>query len=595
MKHFSCGFLVLQILFVLVSIPSFSTEVDWAAILARNPKDQAALCAMGKILKVPPELVQTKLLANDLLMDSRGTLASEKAFYMLIGCFEALGEFENSQKALAQYISTHPNTFKPLLAMAYDYYLAGKYQEAGNAYMKALPLSPDPWATSLAAVDGFLLAKNTSRAREILFQLQEKRPVKELWPFFGRLYFQMKDKVQGRKYFNALGAETEKTAALEPNSRTRYLYAVDCYLDAGNYARAKVLLKHFNSVAPGLDVDRKSVRYFSERKNFSRAIALSSKFSSEPLMQNYKGWAYIGLGDVVSAEKTFRNVLRQYPGNLGAKAGLDYTDKHRPWEFFLGYTSLGYGDYQDDRGLLTESLRYSHKKITTSFSHTRTDVRKLRKGAVDFNEDLYGGKISYLANQHMALQLHAMKFQNDDADTEGSSIFGGKISYFPHPDWLVGLGYDSSNYNIHHGTQFSSFLGYQFTRYFRADLKGLFTTSGGSKMRASQKATANGGLLKATYTPNDRFLLSLGGMFGERRLGVDADSLYAYNILDLYKNGLFVKALYSLNNRWKLYLGYSVDRFDSEQRAAANEIAGTILSEPGQTSKTLTAGGMYGF
>ncbi|MBF0500034.1 MAG: hypothetical protein HQM09_07875 [Candidatus Riflebacteria bacterium] len=794
MKRCITSSLVFLAVFVIVSVRSFSEEVDWGAILAQNPLNQTALYAMAKKLNVSPELVQTKLLANALIKDLPGTLASDKSFYRLIACLEAVGEFENARKTLSTYIANHPKLLGPVIAMAYDYYLAGdfrkaidwydkgialaprdldgyhgkmlslialreydqalnigkhilsvspknyfaalrignikyelkdfqaalkyysmlpdkidfqlgmglcyfqlrnyilaapllkaavigyprnpellstlkylnsleidsilkvlssskdmeiqqaiglnkrlaelyelngeyckaadlllklasrtpqfkelvriaadyysagKYQDAGTSYLNAVRVSPDPLTTSLAAADSFLLAGNASQAREILLvHLEEKNPVKELWPLFGRLYFQMNDKARGMKYFNLLGAEAERVADKTDDPRPSFMYAIDCYLNAGNYSKAKEILDLINSFAPGLDLDRKYIRYYSEQKNFSTVIPLCSKFPADSFIQNSKGWAYIGLGDIRNAEKTFRNVMTLYPENEGAKAGLKYTDQHLPWELFLGYTSIGYGGYQDDRGLVTESLRYSYRKATTTFSHSRTDVKSLSAGATDFNEDLYGAKLYYQASQKLGVQLHGMKFRNDDAETDGSSIFGGKFFCYPEQNWVIGAGFDSSNYNTHNGTQLSPFAGYQFNRFFRADAKGIFTHSGGSAMRASQSSTSNGGLVKATYTPDDRFTLSLGGLWGERRQGVDGDSLYAYNTLDLYKHGVFAKVLYNSSKRWKLYLSYSVDRFDSEGRAAANEKAGVLLSEPSQTSKTITAGGMYQF
>ncbi|MBU1109565.1 MAG: hypothetical protein KKB51_22980 [Candidatus Riflebacteria bacterium] len=792
MKRLFNTTIILLIFTMFFSTTSFSATTGWEPILAQNPQNQTALFAMAKTLNVPPELVNTKLYVNRLSRDFRTTFASEETFYELVACYEALGEFENARKAIAGYISAHPQIARPLLSMAYDYYLegnyqyalawydraiaqfpgeldafhgkmltlialvqydqalkigmyilsvspnnyfatlrvanilyarkdfhnafkyysifydkidnqlgmglcffnlsgfsqaapllravasyypqnqellaalkhinrleiagllqqlstgqlqfrqsvevgqrvaelyelngefekaadllwqivsrppllkellriaadyaaAGKYQKAGNTYLKAIPISTDSWATSLAAANSFLLAGDTSQARNILLKLQEQNRTNELWPYLGRLYFQMKDVVQGKKYFNLEGAGSEKLAGTMIDSRATYIYAVDCYLNAGNYSRAKTILDHINSFAPGIDLDRKYIRYFSEQKDFSAAISLCSKFPGDPLVQNSKGWAYVGLGDIRSAEKTFRNVLRLYPQNVGAKAGLDYTDKHQPWEFFLGYTGTDYNSFQDDRGLITNTLRYSYKKTTSTLSYTRTDVNNLSAGATDFNENLFGGKVYYQARHNLGLQLHLLKFYNDDAATDGSTVVGGKVFCYPDSSWLVGAGLDFSRYNSYKGFQLSPFVGYQFNKRFRADLKALFTSSSGRMMRASQSSSAGGGVIKATYTPNDRFMLSLGGLFGKRRLGVDGENLFAYNTLDLYKNGGFAKILYTFNGRWKAYLGYSVDQFSSETRSAANEKAGVMLADPDQTSKRLTTGVMFQF
>ena len=792
MKRFLDAPVILLIFVMLVSSPAFSQGYDWASMLAQNPQNQTALLAMANILNVTPELVNTKLYANQLSQDFQATFASEEKFYELIACFEALGEFENARKAISSYISAYPQTARPVLSMAYDYYLEGnfqhalvwydrainlfpneldgyhgkmltlmalkqydqalnlgmyilsvspnnyfatlrvanilyerkdfhnafkfysvfydkpafqlgiglcyfnlrhfrqaatllrgvanyfpqnqellsalrylnsleindllkrlssgqlqfqqsvevgerlaelyelngeyeraanllwqmvsrppqfnellriaadysaaeRHQEAGSTYLKAIPVSTDPWATSLAAANRLLLAGDVAQARNVLLQMQEDARAKELWPYLGRLYLQMKDIPQAKKYFNLQGAESERLAATMADSIATYLYAVDCYLDAGNYARAKTILDHISSFASGPDLDRKYIRYYSEQKNFSATIALCSKFPGDPLLQNSKGWAHIGLGDIRSAEKTFRNVLIMHPQNAGAMAGLAYTDKHQPWEAFLGYTASSYGGYQDDRGLITSSLRYSCKKTTSTLSYTRTDVNSLSAGATDFNENLFGGKIYYQASNQLGLQLQLMKFYNDDADTDGSSVLGGKVYCSPDTSWLFGAGFDFSRYNSYKGFQVSPFLGYKFNSHFRADLKGLFTDSSGRGTRASQSSGANGGTLKATYTPNDRFMLALGGLFGERRLGVDGDNLFAYNTLDLYKNGGFAKVLYSLNNRWKVYMSYSYDQFTSEWQAAANEAAGAALYNPDQTTQKITTGAMFQF
>lgn len=784
---------VLLLLFMLISTRSFSASADWAMILAQNPQNQTALYAMAKVLNVAPELVQTRLLANDLLRNEPSTFSSEKAFFTLIGCLETLGEFRTARGALSRYMSLHPQDIKPRLSMAYDFYLegdfhqalawynqvisrfprsldgyhgimlslialkqydrameygkyilsvspgnyfallrmgnvlyarneyktalwyyshfpdkvdfqlgmglchfrlrnyaqaapllraaaysypqnsellsalaflnaleidtlrrqlsgsgdiplqqafaknlrlvhlyelngaydkaaallktmvtrplqfkvllrlagdysaAGMYQEAGDWYLKAVPLSTDPWSTALAAADCLLLAGNAQQAFDLLARLNQWKPVKELWPYFGRLNFLMKNRERGKIYFDQYGAEMERKAVSLSDPRPGYLSAIDCYLDAGNYSRARIILDRINAFAPGADLDWKYIRYYTEQKDFPGVLSITSKYPADPAMMNSRGWAYASLGDIRNAEKAFRNVLRRYPGNAGATAGLKYTNLHQPWELFLGYTAIGYGGYQDDRGLVTESLRYAHKRTSTTLSHTRTDVKSLSTGATDFNEDLYGGKVSYQANDRINLQLHGMAFQNDDASTNGSSVLGGKFTYIPSVNWLTGLELDFSNYNTYRGAQVSPYLGYQFNRFVRADAKGVFTTSRGSRMRASQSSTASGGLLKGTYTPNDRFLLTLGGVFGERRQAVDGDSLYAFNTLDLYGTGGFAKFVYNSKKRWQLYLSYSYDSFESEGRAAANEAAGAFLAEPSQKSSTLTTGAMYQF
>lgn len=805
-NHRFCRALTLLTGFALASVCAFAANVDWSKVLSQNPKNQTALYAMGKTLNVPPTLVHTRLLANSLLRESRSTFGSVTSFFTLIDCLVALGDFSTARKSLAAYLAMNPRSLKPILSMAYSYYLAGnhvkaiewyeqgiaripqardgyltiedfdqilncyhgkmlclmalkeynqamkvgkyvlsispenyyatlrianilyirndfqmalrcysrypddtdcrlgmglcyfrlknylsaapflkasvlyypqnpellsalrylndieinelqkvtsasndldkrggipaferlailyelngefakaadvlrkivshppqfkellriagdesaagRFEEAGTTYLKAVPLSSDPWATSLAAVDCFLYAGNAVQARRILLGLQTRNPAPELWPFWGRLSWLMKDTVSAKKYFELMGSGAEKRAATLSDPRSTYLYAIDCYLDAMNSSRAKLLLEQIDSFAPGNDLDSRFVRYFTQRKEYESVVARCARYPSDPVMQNAKGWAYINLGDIRNAERTFRQVMRQYPGNAGAKAGLEYTDRSRPWELFLGYTGIAYGGYQDGRGLVTESLRYAHQSTSTTLSHTRTAVKNPRSGASNFAEDLYAGKLSYQASPYVGLQLHGMTFQNNDADTNGSSVFGGRAVYSSDASWMVGAEFDSSKYRSYHASQFSPFFGYQFNRSFRADMKGFLISSGGARMRASQASRTSGGSVKATFTPNDRFLLTLGGLLGERRLGVDADSLYAFNTLDLYESGFFAKVLVTPSTRWKLYLGFSMDRFVSERLDAANETAGTFLAQPRRTSRTYTVGGMFPF
>ncbi|MBF0408658.1 MAG: tetratricopeptide repeat protein [Candidatus Riflebacteria bacterium] len=787
----SRGFLFLAGIFALFSSISFAAEPNWEAMLANNPNNQMARHAMGKKLNVKPELVQTKLLANNLLKNIQATFAVEKDFFSLIACFEEMGEYENARKYLTSYISYNPQKIKPVLAMAYDYYLqknydqaiawykkaskinpsdldcyhgqmlslmalkdydnalrigksilvaspanyfaalrmgnilyerkaylkawnyyslhpenidcqlgmglcyfhlkdlphatpllkaavvhypansellaalkeinsieianlqkqlssakdltsfqysgpanrlaelyeingeyekavelllkiaskppqfkellriaadyssAGKHQEAGNTYLTAINQSPDPWTTSLAALDSFLLAKKPGQAQSILLELNKKKPVIELWPYFGKMYSQMNKKDLAKKYFEPIGLNAEQVAKTLDDPRENYLYAIDCYLDAVNYSRAKMLLDYVNSFAPGIDLDRKFVRYYFELKNHTKVVEICSKHPDDPLLQNSRGWSYIYLGKMQNAEITFRNVLRKYPDNLAAKAGLDYADKNRLWEFFLGYTRMSYDAYQDARDLVTESIRYNFRKTTVTVSHTCTDVDSANNAPTDFGEDLYGGKITYQSNEFLGFQLHGMNFQNNDGNTNGSSVAGGKIYYTPNAYWLLGFGYDSSSYNTYNGSVFSPFAGYQFSRYIRADIKGLFSSSGGKNMRASQEENLSAGMLKATFTPVDRLLFSLGGFFGERRLNVEGDSLYAFNTLDRYKSGYFARFLFNMNNRWKLFLSFSHDNFESEWQALANEKAGAMLFDPDQSSNTFTAGTMF--
>jgi tetratricopeptide (TPR) repeat protein len=551
-----------------------------------NPQLLAALRGLNAL--------ELKALADEL---SRVNSRSSTAWAILkrmTDLFELNGDYQHAAQTLQRWVP-QPYQFKDMIRIAANYGLAGKFTDAANWYLLAAAQSPDRRTTSLAAADSYLLAGEPQKALDILNRLQREKAGKDLLPLLGRAYSQLKQFGPAKQCFNQLGQLAEKAVEGSFDPRPTLIYAIDCYLDAANYERAGALLNHLAPWAPGADLDQRSARMFFERKEWSKAIAIYRQYPNDLAMQNSKGWAYIALGEIYPAEKIFKKVLAIDPKNAGARKGLHFTKNNRPWEIFAAYTTMDYGGYQDDRLLVTESLRYAYKKGVTTFSHTRTDVPDLSPGGIDFKEDLIGAKLYYGLTPRTAAQIHVMRFNNNDASSDDSTIAGGSFMYFPNSRWLAGLEYSGSKYTGYRGSQISPFGGYKFNKNLRADVKGIFSHTAGGQMRASQSKSAGGASLFFSYLHGDKLNLSFGGFMGERRLHVNPDAMFAYNILDKYKTGWAVKALYKLDYRWKLFASYGMNHFISEWQAAANEKAGNTALSPEHSTKTLTLGSFYQF
>ncbi|MBI3039672.1 hypothetical protein HYY75_11625, partial [bacterium] len=365
----------------------------------------------------------------------------------LIFLYELNGHFLKAANMLISQMPKKGMNFEQILRVSSLLSLGGKFNEAGQDYELAATISPNPRLTKLAAVDSYIAARSYDRAEIVLNQLRGQKSGTDLDVRYATLFSLTKQYKKARNIYNSLGLNYEATAKTSPYPQSQKLAAVDAYLNGRSYQRAVILLNQLSQEGlKGYELDRRLARLHFEQKSYSKAIAIYSKYPNDLGMQISKGWALVAIDHLVDAEKAFKLALLKYPKSMEAKGGYQFTHGYRPWDIFAIVTNINYGGYQDSRRIVTENLKYAHRKVAATFSHSRTDVVSLTPGNVDYNEDLYGLKLYYQVDPKNGIQAHFMTFQNDDVKTDESDIVGLAYFYYPTERWVLGLEHDVSAY-----------------------------------------------------------------------------------------------------------------------------------------------------
>lgn len=505
---------------------------------------------------------------------------------------DAMGNSLEDKSFLVELLPRAPD-FDQHIRVAGLLQLSHHYAEAGKQFEIAAAKSPRPRNTLLAAVDSYIAAKNYEYAQSLLNTLAKEKPGFDLDRRQAAIYMQTKQVERGRQIFFHGARFYEEMAKQRPDSFEWYLKAIDTLLAGKMYNEATELIGKLNIQFAGFALDSRLARIAFEQKRYHEAIEIYEKYPLSIPMQISKGWSYFHTRRPRMAEKTFRDILKNYPEHPEALRGVRTTLPIAAWEAFGVYTILEYGNYQDSRGLKTAILGYDYRgqdKAVSKFSYTKTNVLGVSPGNVDFQEDLYGFKFFYRWDKKWASQIHGLYFSNNDDLTDRATPWGMTSYFFPDERWTLALETNSSRYNHAYAWQLVPSIGLKLSFRWRLDMLANYSRISGTNVRTTIPRDYTAANTTITYRPNKKLTLSGSAWLGERKMSLDSEGLFSYNILDLYKEAGILTLLYKFRHNLQLYGRYSLSHFESEWQAAANEVAGTRLFDPDQTVSLLSLG-----
>lgn len=338
------------------------------------------------------------------------------------------------------------------------------------------------------------------------------------------------------------------------NSLPEDLATVDALLEKGQTADADRVLKSIESQETSLETDRRRFRLAMATKKLVQAQLISRKYPKDLEMRVGHGRALMARGHRFEAKKTFQAVLKEVPGHPDASAGLQEIDSTYRWSSFLASIQTENHGFQDDRQIWTEGIVYAEKKAVSVLAHSRVDVISLTPGRPDYNEDILGAKVYYQLQSRLGAQIHLIHYENDDVDSDGSTVGGLALSFYPKKSrWNLGMEVDSSSYPVAKAMQYCLRAGYRFDRWWQAEVFGMLINLDGRGSRPEFRRNDGSVRVSVNHTPAPRWNLNLSGWFGERTAFVDSEALYAYNALDIYKTGWSLALKYRMNAQWTIF------------------------------------------
>ncbi|MBI4861095.1 MAG: hypothetical protein HY815_12690 [Candidatus Riflebacteria bacterium] len=460
-----------------------------------------------------------------------------------------------------------------LLHVAGLYYSAARYEEAADIYLEAVTRSPAPQITRLAAVDALLAGAHYGRAEKVLDEVARMQPKQELDSRYAPVYLNSGREARARKLYEKLASDAEASADSCPDPRGSRLHAADCFLNARRYADAERVLDVLTRQGvDGKDLDVRRTRLLFEQKKFSQAIPIYAKYPEDVDLQISKGWALLHANRIGEARRTFEALGRDHPGFGKAEDGYRRSREAGPWNLLVT-TALHRSDVaSDSRKALSQYLTRVHKKTVMTLAHSSVQSVEAPPGPRGLKEEDYGLKVYHQLDSRNGLEIRGVLITSNDVGTDRGNAFGGQYYRFPRPGWVLGLGYDVSNYRVAHASQLTVSGAHSIDDKVKLELRGIFMNQelGPGRNVSRETSAARAGI---TYCPSRKLFVNFARWFGKTQFFYFPDGMYGLNTANLYKDGWSVHTFYELKPQLKLFGKYG--RFPhSQERLVPSSVPG---------------------
>ncbi len=292
-----------------------------------DPKNAAAHLALASAY-----LAENRVVAARKEVDAAQKLAPNNLFvrYLTAQADFREGKFAQAKEQLQQVLRVAPDHMPSVLLSGVVNYSLGNYGQAEADLNKFLNLSPGNLYARKILTASLLKTNQPGRALTALQPvLADKTQDPQLLVLAGEVYKKLK------QYDKAIGY-LKKAAALDPNNATlRTDLALGIMMDKGNTDLAVTELKSASALdASRYQADTLLILTYLTKKEYNNALqatfVLEKKQPKNPVTFNFRGGAYLGMGDTVNARKSFERALALQPSYVGAAinlAKMDVKDK----------------------------------------------------------------------------------------------------------------------------------------------------------------------------------------------------------------------------------------------------------------------------
>ena len=307
-------------------------------ILAAQGDASASTDAFRKVLEVKPDYLpaHSALVAHALEagnLDEAGKLieamkkvapSHPQTSYLQAQLYYRQKNFKAAQESIQQHLKSIPDSTLGLqLAGAIDYDLKS-YSTAESNLLKALPKTPELGMARRILIATYLRTAQPGKALSTLQPVLDKIDQdSNMLALAGEVFMENGDAEKAGDYF-------ARAAALDPENKAKQTSVALSHLARGDTETASRELEKIASVDTGTRADMALISLQLRNRQFDLALksidVLAKKQPDSPLVEQLRGTAALGKGDLAGARKNFEQALTKSPAYFPAAASLANLD-----------------------------------------------------------------------------------------------------------------------------------------------------------------------------------------------------------------------------------------------------------------------------
>ena len=233
-------------------------------------------------------------------------------------------KFNEAREPIQQHLRATPDSIQgQQLAGAIEYELKS-YATAEKFLLAVLPKTPEIGLARRVLIASYLRSGQPDKALAVLQPILDKIDNNSnLLALAGEVYMQNGDADKAGSYFT-------KAAALDPENKGKQTSVALSHLAKGETETAYRELEKIASTDSGARADMALIASQLRNRKFDHALqsiaGLEKKQPENPLVDNLRGTALLGKGDVPAARQSFEKALTKSPAYFPAAASLARLD-----------------------------------------------------------------------------------------------------------------------------------------------------------------------------------------------------------------------------------------------------------------------------
>lgn len=307
-------------------------------ILAAQGNAQASSDAYRKILELRADYLPAHVSLISRYMESGNLDEANKQFevmkkiapaspqtsYLQAELLYRQKKFKEARESIQLHLRAAPDSITgQQLAGAIEYELRS-YATAEKYLLAVLPKTPELGIARRVLIASYLRSGQPDKALGVLQPILDKIDNNSnLLALAGEVFIQNGNAERAEAYFT-------KAASLDPESKSKQTSVALSHLAKGETDTAYQELERIASIDTGIRADVALIASQLKSRKFDLALkaiaGLEKKQPENPLVDNLRGTAFLGKGDVASARLSFEKALQKNPAYFPAAAGLARID-----------------------------------------------------------------------------------------------------------------------------------------------------------------------------------------------------------------------------------------------------------------------------
>ena len=311
-------------------------------LLTIQGKIQEAIEAYLQVLKIRPQYLPTHASLVSRHMQNGNMEAAEKQLeamkkiahlhpqttYIQAEFLYRQKKFQEARESIAQHLRSMPESIQGQQLAGMIEVELRSYATAEKYLLAVLPRTSELGYARRALITAYLRSGQPSKALGVLQPVLSKiEGNSDMLALAGEVYMQNGDAGKANTYFT-------KAAALDPENKGKQTSVALSHLAKGDIDTAYRELESIALSDTGTRADTSLVASLLKNRRFDQALksiaGLEKKQPENPLVDNLRGIAFLGKGDIKAARQNFEKALVKNPAYFPAAASLarmDVADK----------------------------------------------------------------------------------------------------------------------------------------------------------------------------------------------------------------------------------------------------------------------------